>query len=233
MHRGSYDVWSAGVARKTLLPRTRTANPTPAASKLLGPATVKRGKRVLRRAGKKRAYKGNPVPAAVSTAASFIPGGGILSGLLSGKVAGIDLKSRAAYEAGRASSYDLWYNEALAGNLGSLENLRQAGGVDEPGKPGQPWPHIAPSQGSKDYAAAKYQLAKAALASKRGNVTPGQQGTSLGSLLATPGAPAAAAAIVRAIGRPSRRRQRYPSYMDRYGTQRYSYRPPGSSMRLT
>lgn len=228
MAGGSFDsgkLWSAGIARKAMVP-TKTHNPTPAAAKLLGPRVVSRGKRVLRRAGKKRAYKGNPVPAAVSTAASFVPGGSLITNLLGGKVGPVDLKSRAAYEAGRASSYDIWYQEALSGNKGSLENLRQAGGVDTPGMPGPPWPHIAPSQGSKDYAAAKYQLAKAALASKRGNVTPGMQG--IQQLLATPGAPQAIAGVTRAVLSGTRRRRGSLHYYDSYGRPHYTSRPPGA-----
>lgn len=87
--------------------------------------------------------------------------GGILGGLVGGFAPKIQLKSRATLERGRASTYDIWYDEAVGGNAGSLENLRQAGGVGVTGMPGPPWPRIAPSQGSKDYAAAKYRQAVA------------------------------------------------------------------------
>jgi hypothetical protein len=87
--------------------------------------------------------------------------GGIIGGIIGGFAPKIQLKSRATLERGRASTYDIWYDEAVGGNAQSLENLRQAGGVNVPGMPGAPWPRIAPSQGSKDYAAAKYRQAVA------------------------------------------------------------------------
>jgi hypothetical protein len=96
-------------------------------------------------------------------AISFNPKGALKGGLVGGIIGGfkprIDLKSRKAHEAERASTYDIWYDEAVGGNANSLELLRQAGGVPVAGMPGPPWPRIAPSQGSKDYAAAKYKQA--------------------------------------------------------------------------
>jgi len=48
-----------------------------------------------------------------------------------------------------------------------------------------------------------------------------------------PGAPQAIGAVARAvIPRGRGRRPRYPSYIDRYGRQRYSTKPPGSQFRL-
>ncbi|SRR6266567_2331773 len=55
------------------------------------------------------------------------------------------LKSRASYEADRAATYDVWYQEALQGNQHSLDLLTASAGLR--GGVG-----IAPSTGSKDYA---------------------------------------------------------------------------------
>jgi hypothetical protein len=54
----------------------------------------------------------------------------------------------------------------------------------------------------------------------------------LATLLSTAGGARAVGAIARAVTPRRSRRQRYSSYVDRYGTQRYSYKPPGSQMRL-
>jgi len=57
---------------------------------------------------------------------------------------------------------------AADGDAHSLELLRQAGGVEVKGLPGPPWPHIAPSQGSKDAAADLYRQAKRAMPKAKG-----------------------------------------------------------------
>lgn len=206
MHR--FQVWSAGVARRALQPNVRTGNPTLAAAAMLGKGKVARATRVLKRKGRKRAHRGNPLPAVV----------GVLGGLSS--LAG-RFKSRAAHEAERAAYYDRQAVAALAGSAAALEDLRQ----HSLGK--------APSEGSKQYAAARYEevlshlkQAKASAAAPAPAAAGGLQ-----ELLSSPvGAVIGKQIVSQAFKRP--RRPRYPSYMDRYGRQRYSYKPPGSPMRL-
>lgn len=229
MHRGSYDVWSAGVARKQLLPGTRTANPTAAASALLGKRRVARGKAALKRAGKKRRYRGNPDPAAIVSSLP-IPGASIIGGLFKKS----SLPARIAMN-------DHWYNlvvnrdpQYAQASANSLYNTghatnRQPSYASTPNNVMKEQATDAAakydalvSQGHVDPASGKVKGAAAAPAGLGGTLT---------SILGTPGAPAAAAAIVRAVTRAPRR-PRYPSYMDRYGRQRYSYKPPGSQMRL-
>src|SRR5713226_1253846 len=136
----------------------------------LGYAQAQRLKRKLGR--NKRRLRANGTYAVVEGGApyqfgavSFSPigalKGGVVGGLIGGFKPKIDLMSRAAHEAQRGSTYDIWYDEAVGGNRNSLELLRQAGGVPVAGMPGPPWPRIAPSQGSKDYAAGKYRQAVA------------------------------------------------------------------------
>lgn len=87
-----------------------------------------------------------------------VPAASSLLGGLGGR-----FESRAAKEGKRQTTYEVWAQEAADGDAHSLELLRQAGGVEVKGMPGPPWPHIAPSQGSKDTAAGLYRDAKRAM----------------------------------------------------------------------
>lgn len=58
-------IWSASVARQSLMGRERTHNPSPAAAALLGKRSVRRANAKLRRGGRRRAHRGNPLPAVV------------------------------------------------------------------------------------------------------------------------------------------------------------------------
>lgn len=71
MHK--YDVWSAGVARKSLK-STRTGNPTLAATSLLGKGTVRRAARAAVGRRGRRAFRGNPLPAVAGILGSGLLG---------------------------------------------------------------------------------------------------------------------------------------------------------------
>ena len=150
----SAHIWSQRVARRALMGYERTNNPTPAAAAMLGTRAVQRAKAKLKRRGRKRAHKGNPLPAVVG----LLGGSGLL-----GK---------------------------LGGRFRTPSEVRAA--------------KVAPA------------LVAAANA---------------GNLTAAAGLIERAAQVARASTRRSRR-QRYPTYTDRYGRQRYSYKPPGSQLRL-
>jgi len=75
-------IWQSSTARRSLVGRERTHNPSPAAAALIGRALGrKRTKRAVSFLGKRRRrfHRGNPLPAAVSLIAAKIPGlGGLL-----------------------------------------------------------------------------------------------------------------------------------------------------------
>jgi hypothetical protein len=228
----SYQVWSAGVARRAIQPGVRTANPTPAAKQLLGKKLVRTAIKRLKKKGRKSAHRGNPIPAIAATI-----GGPLVKNILGGTIAE-RLQSPGAHQAARVA----WADQHLAAGKAHLDAgdvtgakielqlLYDQAGLRNPGQFGGTAIGAATKE-ARDYIQQQYNLLKAAIETRpgqRGNVTPGQE---LGSLLTSPGGQLIAREAARAAFRRPRR-QRYPSYMDRYGRQRYSYRPPGSQMRL-
>jgi hypothetical protein len=101
-------IWSQSVARRAIMGRERTHNPSPAASALLGHFRVRAAKRQLRRLGRKRAHKGNPLPAIV----------GLLGGL--GSLGG---RFRAPSEARAGKIAPALVAAANAGNLTAAAGL--------------------------------------------------------------------------------------------------------------
>ena len=123
MHsKGSY-VWSQGIARAVILRGGgRTMNPTLPASYLLGARTVRRATTRLARLGRRRAHRGNPIPALAS----------ILGGL---KLGGPDAKKMAA----RAAAVDKIALKANTGDVAALESLQRISqGIEWPGG----WPQL-------------------------------------------------------------------------------------------
>ena len=208
MH-GSYQVWSAGAARRSLQPGVRTGNPTPAAAALLGKRRVSRAAKALKRAGKKRAHRGNPLPAVVA----------IASQILGGK-----LKTPAQHQADRERVYSAAAQAAQAGigpspataNMAPLAFLQDRA-------------LNAPTADARAFAGnlVAQLLAKQATAPPVPTaLTPAQQ--ALGFLTGPQ-----AGTLLKVAARVSRpRRQRYPSYYDRGGRQHYSYKQPGSRFKL-
>ncbi len=70
-------LWSQSIARRSLLGEG-TMNPSIAAKSLLGPKVVAKAKRVLKRAGRRRLHRSNPLPALTGLLGGL--GGGLFSG---------------------------------------------------------------------------------------------------------------------------------------------------------
>lgn len=212
MLSGRY-LWSAGIARHALDPGLRTGNPTPAAARLLGKRTVSRARRGLRRAGKRRAFRGNPIPAVASVISSL----GVNLFKYDKKKMGerADYVRQVALRASGASTTEAPRAAGLNVVTAKAELDRIAQGLSWPGQ----WAQIRDV--AKSYQGHVMETAPAAA---QGGV---------GGLLQTLQSPAGGQ-LIRAVASTARRsrRPRYPTYIDRYGRQRYSYKPPGSSLRL-
>lgn len=141
-----------------------------------------------------------------SPLAALGPAESLLGGL------GGRFKSRAAHEAERADYYDRQAEAAMGGSAAALEDLRQQGGVEVPGKKGPPWPHIAPSEGSKQYAAGLYAEVVKALPKAKTVLEGVEEG--LSAVGKSP------LAIALAKGLTTRRRRGYSSYGGGYGRRR-------------
>jgi len=212
---GSGVLWNAGLARKMLVP-TRTHNPTPAASALLGKKRVTRGKRVLaRRQGRRSAHRGNPVPAvlAIAAEAKKLP---VIGGLL----------NRHPEDKARMAQNATWFAAALGGDAEALNHLGVKGGVLPAGTGGDPGPWASPDPIND--AAAKYHTALGAHHAAAVTAPAAPEKSTLASILATPGAAATAAAVTRAVLRRPRRRQGTRLYIDTGGREHYTRRSPGA-----
>lgn len=106
-------LWSAGLARRSLLPGTRTHNPTPAAVALIGKRRLSKSKQKLKHAtlGRRRSHRGNPLPAA-------------LLGVLGGKL-GKRLKSKEAAHAERMARLAQLAERALANDASALAEIQE------------------------------------------------------------------------------------------------------------
>lgn len=200
-------IWSQSTARRALMGYERTNNPTPSAARLLGKARVKRAERVLKRKGKKRAHRGNPLPAVA----------GLAGGLLGGKLAN-RLKSPEQRHAERVAVADALAARAALGDAAALVELERLSR------------EFATKRG-QDYA--KQKLAEV----KAGHRTATSAGMNplaqIGASLASPQGLGVIRTIAGAAKKPRRAaRGRYPTYVDRQGRQRYSTKPPGTELRI-
>jgi hypothetical protein len=118
--KGTY-VWNQGVARRAIMGgRAVTMNPTPAASFLIGKRVVARAKQVLRRKGKKRAFRGNPLPA--------------VAGLLGG-LPHLGRSQDPTKQRQRATAVNAVAAKAMTGDEKAVEQLtRIASGLEWPGQ---------------------------------------------------------------------------------------------------
>lgn len=234
------NLWSQSIARRSLVGKERTHNPSPAAYSLIGKKKVKRAKKKLRKLGKKRAHKGNPLPAVVG----LLGGAGGLLGKLGGRFRQPSEKRAAGLAPQIVAS-------ANSGNLTAAAGLIERAARPMIAKEAAVWK------------AAAAQLSPAIIAQVHANVDripkadQSNPEAFANSVLSSPVTAAAAAAPAAAAGglqgvlgaltqpgtirtiasaakpRSSRRqRQRYPTYIDRQGRQRYSTKPPGSDIRI-
>lgn len=208
--------WNQSLARRSIMGREETNNPSLAASSLLGRQVVRRAKAKLKRAGKRRAHKGNPLPAVAS-----ILGAGSLLGKL-----GHRFKSPAAQQAVRKGMVD----QAVAAHnqgLASVQVVNPKGKMEQ-GNPRQlltHWSTMMATPEGRSYALNALQNLGKATASP---VAPTGVQTLAGALAA----PGTIRALAQAAKPRAQRRSRYPTYVGRDGRQRYSYKPPGSELRI-
>lgn len=226
-------IWSQSVARRSLIGSERTHNPSPAAASMLGKRRIKKAKAKLKRRGKKRAHRGNPLPAVV----------GVLAGAkgLLGKLGG---RFRAPSEVRAARVAESVVQAANAGNLTAAAGLIERAAKPMIAKEHAVWvaaaarlsPAIvaAVKKNAKSIPAADQSGPEQFAASVLGNPVQaaGMAPSGLQQFAGALAQPGTIRAIASAAKPRRGRRQRYPSYVDRYGRQRYSTKPPGSEMRL-
>lgn len=208
-------LWSRGKARASIMGHERTHNPTPAAYSLLGKRRVARAKTALRKRGRRRTHPGNPLPAVV----------GVLGGV-QGIIGGTRLKGAAALQGVRQQMVDAAVAAHRAGQ--AYVTVTNPKGKPESGAPLallQHWAQGMATPEGRAYAAAQLANLKANPVSAPAAPSTAQQAAAIAGALAVP--------IVREAAKASRpKRQRYPTYTDRYGRQRYSTKPPGAELRI-
>lgn len=206
-----YTVWNQGIARRSL-GGGRTHNPTPAAQAMLGKKALTRAAARLKRGGRKRAHKGNPLPAVVGVLGLASKLGGLL-GRFQNK------------DPIRIANAEKAYTDARTPGPGAAavvaEIINQA--------------HNSATPVGK----AAYQKVFDQLVYDKVILPSGQY---VGPPMAAPVGPAGpqlagyaplvGAVAQQAFRQPRSQRPRYPSYQDRYGRQRYSYKQPGEQFRL-
>lgn len=236
-------IWSAGVARRSMMGKERTHNPSPAAASMLGKKTVRRAKAKLRKLGRKRAHKGNPSPALASLLGGAVggPPGALVGGLLAGLTGG---RFRAPSEVRAAKVAPAIVQAANAGNLTAAAGLIERAAKPMIAKEHAVWAAAAAQLAPAIVALVKAHMQSIPAADQSGpeafaasvlsspvqapGATAGSSASQLGAYLT----PQNIGAVARAVTPRRSRRQRYPTYLDRYGRQRYSTKPPGSEMRL-
>jgi len=203
-------VWNQGVARRKLI-GGRTMNPTPAATSLIGKKALSRGRRALKRVGRKSYHRGNPAPAVLLALASKL---GLLKSL---PFSGPD----AAKQKIRIEKLNQYAQETIDGNGTSWQHLQAVARREE-------LHGVAINDETVNHAKQLVTTINAHMAAKAAGAAPVASPFNVASLapLAVP--------IVRELAKKPKapRRQRYPSYTDRYGRQKYSYKPPGSDFKL-
>jgi len=214
-----------------------TTNPTMAARFVMGRGGGRALRRYKRRAIRPKRFKGNPTLASV---ASLVPGGGLVGGLLGG----LSGRFKPPSEARAAGLAPQLVTAALQGNLTAARAIidKTQIGVQ---KERAVW-QAALTQLTPAIVAAVQKYAKSIPMPDYKNVETTVQtalarpfqlpGTAAGgaspfTALATPQGVALAGKIITTATRRSRR-QRYPTYTDRYGRQRYSYKEPGGQLRI-
>lgn len=180
----------------------RTMNPSPAATALLGKQRAARGRLALKKRGRKSAHRGNPVPALVGVLAPVI---------------GKYLHIGGPDPAKQALRLQTLQRYAEAGNLKELDAVARR--LEGHG--------VAINDVTVNAAA---ELAQKVREHQVATATPTPTvASTITGLLSSPGA----APIIREVVKQAKpKRQRYPTYRDSYGRQRYSYKPPGSDIRI-
>ena len=222
----------------------KTSNPTPAAASMLGHGRVKRAKKKLRRLGRKRAHRGNPLPAVVG----LLGGAGGLVGKLGGRF-------RAPSEKRAGGVAESVVQAAISGNLTAARGLIERAAKPMLAKEAAVWKaaaarlppeiidavrrnasRIPQADQSSPEAFASSVLGNPVTAASpvvaAGGVGGGSALEQITGALAQPGTIRAVASVARGGRRRRSGYGRYPTYTDRYGRQRYSSKPPGTELRI-
>jgi hypothetical protein len=235
-------LWSQSIARRSLLGHeTDTMNPSIAAKSLLGRVAVAKAKRRFK--WKRQFHREN---LSLGSIGSLVPGGGLFGGLLGG----LGGRFRAPSEKRAARVAPAVIQAANAGNLVAVKGIIHRA---------QPGFGIAKERAVWQSALAQVKPQLVALAQKNDKNIPEADHknpeafaasiAASGTGAAPVGAPTGTAAfgqygslltpglvtgVVRAAsgGRRRSTRGRYPTYVDRYGRQRYSSKPPGTELRI-
>lgn len=224
--------WNQSIARKHLL-REDTMNPTIAAKSLLGRSVVRRAARRIKR---RRFHRDNPLPAlaALAGASSVISKIPVIGGFLKTP----SEKRAAAVAPGVIQS-------ANAGNLVAVKGIMrrtQMGIAKERAVWQAALAQIRPElvqraiKQDKSIPEADHKnpetFAQSVMTAATMYAAAGGGATMGAADYLTPGLVTAVAKGVSGGSRRRSSRSRYPTYVDRYGRQRYSTKPPGSEMRL-
>ena len=227
-------IWSQSVARRSLLGAERTHNPSPAAASMLGKRRLRRAKKKLRARGRKRAHRGNPLPAVVGVLGSA---GGLL-----GKLGG---RFRPPSEVRAARVSESVVQAANAGNLTAARGLIERAALPMIAKESAVWKAAAARLSPDIVRQVNANLSRIPQASQKNPEEFAQ--SVLGNPVSAVGGAAAPTGLQQVVGaltqpgtirsiaqvaKPRRSRQRYPTYVDRYGRQRYSTKPPGAELRI-
>lgn len=228
-------LWSQSAARRSIRGHEPTHNPSPAAASILGKRQVARGERALKRAGKKRAHKANPIPAMI--AATLLPQLKARFNALIGRgpdAAKQVIRLQRIHDMATLAMQDTPAGQSAYADLAGIANREEMHGV-------------AINDATVQAAAAAVEAIRTAILS----------GASMPALPASPyvalgqtinpqvgivagatgaGAPQPLEGYAPLVGAAVRalkpHRSRYPAYRDRNGRDRYSYKEPGSRMRL-
>jgi hypothetical protein len=227
-------LYQQSLARGYLMGHEETRNPSIAETHLLGRRAVRRAVARARQYRTRPYHRDNPLPAV----AAILGGGGVLSKIpLLGGLAG---RFRKPSEVRAAAVAPAVIQAANAGNLVAVKGIihrTQIGIAKERAVWQQALAQITPAlvdkavKLNKSIPEANHANPEAFAASvaAAAPLTMGAAAPSLTSMI-TPGL---VTGVVRAVAPKARRgRQRYPSYIDRQGRQRYSTKPPGTELRL-
>lgn len=226
-------IYNQGAARRFLLNQPST-NPTIAGRYLLGEKRTRAAERKLTRGRRRTGKRYNPAPALASLLGGVLKlpkflkqpsekrAAAVAPSLVQSAVQGNLTAVRAIRERstfGIAKERAVWAG-ALAQIPPALLELERKHAAQIPGID-----HKGPETAAQT-AAARPFMAPAAAAAPVAGATIGGLPVSVAGQLAVP--------IVRELAKPAKkpRRQRYPSYVDRDGRQRYSYKPPGSDIKI-
>lgn len=223
-------IYNQGAARRFLLGQPST-NPTIAGRFLMGEKRTKSAERTYAK-HKRKAHRNNPAPALIAALGSL---GGIAKRITGSDRYGPDGSIKPGNNGPLATTVaDFMAKLKTPADVGTIQQLFSLA-RDPAGKHRAAWDAVWRMEIPKrlgEMSAPAVRMARQLDPTIGGAAaavptTIGGLPVSVAGQLAVP--------IVRELVKPARRtstRQRYPTYVDRQGRQRYSYKPPGSEMKI-